>query len=366
MIKIFRQWLDRHFSDPQLVMLGFLLVVGFVLIFFLGRLLMPMLAALVIAYVLDGMAQFLERIKVPRFPAVLIVFVIFLASVLVLLIWLLPLISRQIAQLIQLMPSMIVTAKRGLMGLAERYPEFITEAQINRLLGFVGPELSTLGQNIVSWSLASVRGLITVLVYLVLVPLMVFFFLKDKVLIIGWFTGFLPEHRGVANQVWHEVNSQLGNYIRGKMWEILIVWSVSYVTFTIIDLQFSLLVSMFVGLSVLVPYIGATVMYLPVTLIAFFQWGWGADFLYAILAYTVIQFLDGNLLVPLLLSEVVNVHPVAIIAAVLIFGGLWGVVGLFFAIPLATLIHSVIKAWGQRQTRNAPPEGPQSIPAQGE
>jgi len=349
MIKIFREWRDRHFSDPQLMILGFLLVVGFVLIFFLGRILMPMLAAIVIAYLLDGMAQGLGRIKIPRYPAVLIVFLIFITSVLVLLIWLLPLISRQIAQLLQLMPSMIVAAKKGLMGLTVRYPEFVTEAQINRLLGFIGPELSNLGQNLLTWSLASVRGLITVLVYLVLVPLMVFFFLKDKELIINWFTGFLPRDRGLANEVWAEVNHQLANYIRGKIWEILIVWSASYVAFTILEMQFALLVSLFVGLSVLVPYVGATVMYLPVTLIAYFQWGWGADFLYALLVYSVIQFLDGNLLVPLLLSEVVNVHPVAIIAAVLLFGGLWGVVGLFFAIPLATLIHSVIKAWGRQQ-----------------
>jgi putative permease len=363
MIKLFRQWLDRYFSDPQLVMLVFLLAVGFVLIFLLGRILMPLLIAIVIAYLLDGMAQGLAKVRVPRFPAVLVVFVIFITSVLVLLIWLLPLISRQIAQLIQLMPSMIVAVKKELMGLTARYPEFITEAQINHLLGFIGSELNNLGQNLVTWSLASVRGLITVLVYFVLVPLMVFFFLKDKEMIIKWFVGFLPDHRGLADQVWEEVNNQLGNYIRGKIWEILIVWSISYVAFTILNLQFALLLSMFVGLSVLVPYIGATVMYLPVTLVAFFQWGWGADFIYVLLVYSVIQFLDGNLLVPLLLSEVVDLHPVAIIAAVLLFGGLWGMVGLFFAIPLATLIHSVIKAWERRQISNDKNEGPgDSVP----
>jgi putative permease len=62
------------------------------------------------------------------------------------------------------------------------------------------------------------------------------------------------------------------------------------------------------------------------------------------IAYSVIQALDGNLLVPLLLSGVVNLHPVAIIVAVLFFGGLWGMLGLFFAIPLATLVHAVVKA----------------------
>ena len=71
--------------------------------------------------------------------------------------------------------------------------------------------------------------------------------------------------------------------------------------------------------------------------------------LYVISAYTVIQFLDGNVLVPVLFSEVVNLHPLAIIVAVLFFGGLWGMWGVFFAIPLATLIQAVINAWPRQK-----------------
>ncbi len=80
-------------------------------------------------------------------------------------------------------------------------------------------------------------------------------------------------------------------------------------------------------------------------LIAWFQWGWSADFLWLAVAYFVIQVLDGNVLVPLLFSEAVNLHPVAIIVAILVFGGLWGFWGVFFAIPLATLVQAVIRAW---------------------
>ena len=175
--------------------------------------------------------------------------------------------------------------------------------------------------------------------------LMVFFFLKDKDLILEWGSRFLPEERKLAAEVWQEVDQEIGNYVRGKMWEILIVWGASYITFVWLNLPFALLLSLFVGLSVLVPYIGATVMFIPVGLIAFFEWGWGGRFAYIMIALGIIQALDGNLLVPLLLSGVVNIHPIAIIVAVLVFGGLWGMWGLFFAIPLATLFHAVIKAW---------------------
>ena len=80
-------------------------------------------------------------------------------------------------------------------------------------------------------------------------------------------------------------------------------------------------------------------------LVAWFQWGWSVDFAYLVGAYIVIKVLDANLLVPLLFSEVNNLHPVAIIVAVLLFGGLWGVLGLFFAIPLANLVQAVVNAW---------------------
>ena len=106
-----------------------------------------------------------------------------------------------------------------------------------------------------------------------------------------------------------------------------------------------MLLAVMVGLSVIIPYVGAAVITLPVMFIAYVQWGISGEFAYVMIAYSVIQFLDGNILVTLLFSEVVNLHPVAIIAAVLFFGGIWGIWGVFFAIPLATLVNAVINAW---------------------
>ncbi len=345
MFQLLREWIDRYFSDPQFVILSFLIVLGFVFIFWLGDMLIPVFASIVIAYLLDGMVAALQRWRAPRMVSVVVVFVLFMACLLALIIVLLPKLSRQVGQLLQELPAMLATGQKELMLLPERYPDFISEIQIKQFLNFMSSEFTSLLQRLLSSTLASVRGLISVLVYLVLVPFLVFSFLKDKTKIIDWLTGFLPDQRKLTTEVWQEVNQQIGNYIRGKLWELLIIWGVSYIAFVLLELPFSMLLSLFVGLSVLVPYIGVIVMFFPVTLIAYFQWGWGADFAYTVMAYTIIQLLDGNLLAPLLLSEVVNLHPVAIIVAVLLFGGLWGIWGLFFAIPLATLVHAVIKAW---------------------
>jgi putative permease len=345
MINMFRDWFNRRFSDPQIIILWFFLVSGFLFIFLFGEMLTPVFAGLIIAYLLEGIVGTLQKLKIPRNISVFLSFLLFIFCSLLLVVGLLPLISQQIGQLISDLPAMISNAQKQLMQLPERYPEFISEFQINNLIAFLKSEITRLGQAALFFSVASVKNLITVLVYFVLVPFLVLFFLKDKVLILDWIKSFLPKERELATEVWNEVNHQISNYIRGKIWEILIVWTASYITFTLLRLEYAMLISLFIGLSVLIPYIGATVMTLPVVLIAFFQWGISPEFTKTIIAYTVIQLIDGNILVPLLLSGVVNIHPVAIIVAVLVFGGLWGIWGLFFAIPLATLVHAVIKTW---------------------
>jgi putative permease len=322
------------------------LVLGASVILIMGQDLAPVLASLVIAYLLEGVVQLLQRrLRLPRLLATVVVFVLFIAFVLFLLLGLLPLTSRQLTQLVQQLPTMIVKGQQLLLSLPALYPEFITEAQVLEVINTIRAEIAGLGQQVLSWSLAAGMGFITIIIYLVLVPLLVFFFLKDKELILDWIHGFLPHDHTLAQQVWREVDQQMGNYVRGKFLEILVVWVATYLAFVYMNLQFAMLLALMVGLSVIVPYIGAVVVTVPVALVAFFQWGWSSEFLWLLGVYLIIQGLDGNVLVPLLFSEVVDLHPIAIITAVLVFGGLWGFWGVFFAIPLATVVQSILKAW---------------------
>src|SRR5690625_7084574 len=91
---------------------------------------------------------------------------------------------------------------------------------------------------------------------LVLIPVLVFFFLKDKHRLMAWFAQYLPSDRALVTRVWQEVDAQIGNYVRGKVLEILIVWIVTYIVFALLMLPFVMLLSMMVGFSVLIPYIG--------------------------------------------------------------------------------------------------------------
>jgi putative permease len=354
MKKIISEWFSRYFSDPEVISLVFLLIFGTFVVLMFGRMLLPVFVAIIISYLLNGFVAWLQSFRIPRIAAVVIVSLLFIALIFTLIVGLLPLITDQIAQFLQELPAMISKGQQELMRLPERYPQLISQEHVNQIFAYIDANINDLGQYILTVSLSSVKGLIEVLVYVVLVPFLVFFFLKDKELIFQWLSSFLPEERGLTKTVWNEVNQQIANYIRGKIWEIILVWSVTYITFFFIGLEFAMVLALFVGLAVLIPYIGATVMVIPVTLIAFFQWGPDLHLVYILAAYGIIHALDGNLLAPLLLSEVVNIHPVAIIVAILVFGGLWGFWGLVFAIPLATLLHSVHKAWTSSLKRPIP------------
>lgn len=359
MLQQFKKWYRQHLSDPQIVILLTLLICGFLLIIFFGDVLAPVFAAIVIAYLLEGLVALLVRIRIPRKIAMPVVFSLFILGVLSVIIIFLPLLSKQIAQMIQELPVLVANGQKELMQMPDQYPELISTSQITDFISFLKSEITRLGQHLLSISIASVRSIMTIVIYLILVPLMVFFFLKDKFKIMAWLKTLLPDNTRLAAEVWQEANVQVSNYVRGKIWEIVIVWVASYALFTILGLKFALLVSMAVGLSVLAPYIGATLMFFPVALIGFFQWGLTPDFFWVMITYGILQALDGNLLAPLLLSEVVDLHPVAIIVAILVFGGFWGMWGLFFAIPLATLVHAVLKTWFKHiKEKNQPDPSP--------
>ena len=338
-------WFRRHFSDPQVVLLAVLLAVGFTVVLIFGRMLAPAIAALIIAFVLDRPAMLLRGRGVPNVVATSVVFVGFLGVASFVVLTILPLVLEQVTELVRQLPSITLQIQDAVLALPERYPSLFDEAQVAEIIAALRAQILNLGEPVLQYSLASITSLVTVVVYVILGPLLVFFFLKDKEKIIQWFSRFLPSQRRLVNQVWKEVNQKIGAYIRGKVYEIMIVGVVTWLTFTVIGLDFAILLALATGFSVLIPYIGAAAVFFPVAAVAFFQWGPGGDFVVAIVAYGIIQGLDGNLLAPLLFAEIVKLHASAIVVAILIFGGIWGFWGLFFAIPLATLAHEVIKAW---------------------
>ncbi|EKO3564489.1 AI-2E family transporter [Vibrio metschnikovii] len=341
MFEMLNRWYQRRFSDPHAVSLVAILFFGFIIIYFFGHLIAPLLVAIVLAYLLEWPVTQLCRLGVPRTLSVLVIVSLFLGLMLVALFGVVPTIWQQVINLINDIPNMYNDLQNFIASLPERYPELANLQIVESLVNNAKNKALSMGESVVKGSLASLVSLATLAVYLILVPMLVFFLLKDKQEMMSIASGVLPRNRRLATKVWLEMNQQISNYIRGKVLEILIVGGVSYVTFAILDLRYSALLAVAVGFSVLIPYIGAAAVTIPVAIVGLFQWGLTPQYYTLLIAYFIIQILDGNVLVPILFSEAVNLHPVAIIIAVLVFGGLWGFWGVFFAIPLATLVKAV-------------------------
>ncbi|MEC8901764.1 MAG: AI-2E family transporter, partial [Pseudomonadota bacterium] len=356
---ILKSWVERYFSDEEALILLVVLVAGFAAIIWFGRMLAPFFTALVLAFLLQGVVSALTRRRVPHLLAVIMVFLAFVSVLLTLAFILMPLIWNQLVGLVQETPRMFASGQGWLDQLQERFPNIVTPDQMQSWIGVAGREISQLGQRALTLSLTSLGNVMSLIIYLVLVPILVFFMLKDREALVGFTLSLLPQKRTLLTRIWHEMDRQIANYIRGKSIEIVIVGTVAYITFAFFGLPYTALLAVLVGFSVLVPYIGAAVATIPVAAVAGFHFGISEQFVYVLVAYGVLQALDGNVLAPVLFSETNNIHPVSIIVAVLFFGGIWGFWGVFFAIPLATLLKALVYAWPRglegRQTSQVPP-----------
>ena len=345
MLSLLFQWYKRRFSDPQAIGLLVILLAAFCILFFFSGLLAPLLVALVLAYLLEWPVVRLQRIGCSRSWATSIVLILFAGILLVMVLIVAPVAWQQGINLTRDLPNMLNKLYVSAAALPQRFPALVDAGIIDIIVENLRSRLTGLGESLVRYSLASLVGLMTLMIYLVLVPLMVFFLLKDKEQMLNAVRRVLPRNRGLAGTVWKEMNQQITNYIRGKVLEMVVTGVVSWIAFLLLGLNYALLLAVLVGVSVLIPYVGALAVTLPVIGVGLFQWGLSSDFWTLLVVYLVIQALDGNVLVPVLFSEAVNLHPLVIILSVVIFGGLWGFWGVFFAIPLATLVKAVVRAW---------------------
>jgi putative permease len=345
MNKILSIWFKRYFSQPEAIILLMVFILAIVAFKTMGKVLAPVIVSVILAYLLHGMVKKLQQWHFPNLLAVGVVFSVFIGVLLLLFLFLLPLLWEQTINLVSEVPAALNHGQALLFGLHDRFPDLISVSQLHQLVRYSKTYFANFGKEIVSFSLASLFGVVTIIIYLVLVPLLVFFFLLDGSTIKKWIMQFLPERRKVLESVWYEVYGKISSYIRGRFIEIVLIATITIISFWVLGLHYAVLLGALVGLSVVIPYVGAVMVTVPVVVVGLIQWGWSGSFFYLISVYTVIIIFDANILVPILFAEVMNLHPLAIILAVLFFGSLFGFWGVFFAIPLMALVNVVINSW---------------------
>ena len=348
MVKFLKNFFDTYFFKEEQYAALVLLLIALVLIYFIGSLITPFFIALLIAYLLNGAMAFFGSKGASKRTSLFLAFIIFTAFY-VSIFLLLPLITSQIGSLINELPAIANYVEKLAQSLLKAYPEIFSQSQVDGLAGSITSFFPTIAEQILIQMNAGFSAMMNALIYIILIPFFVFFFLKDKNEMIEYATYFLPKNSQLLSTLWSDLNIQLFGYIRGKALEMIIVGCITSLVFALIGVNYSILLGIMVGLSVLVPLFGAIIVTIPVVAIGLFQYGLESTFFIFLASYLIIQTLDGNFLFPLLLGREVNLHPVLIILAILIFGGIWGFWGLLLAVPIATFIRAILRAWPKKE-----------------
>ena len=345
MIEHFKNIFRRIFSNEETVVFSIIIILTLLLFSFFIEVLTPFIISIIVAYLLVGLQKKIETYNIVQPISTIIAFSVFIIVGAAMFTWLIPLLYVQLQSFVLDIPRLFNDFLNFISTIPAAFPDLVNSDQISVFFQAVSSELSSITQNIVKSSISGIQSTITVLLYIILFPILVYFFLFDRRNIIEGCLKIIPGDRAMLSQVWSEMDVQLSNYVRGKVLEIFIVGIAAAILFASFGLNYGALLAVLVGLSVLIPYVGAFSVTIPIVIIGLLQFGLGTQFYLLIGLYLLLQFLDGNLLVPIIFSEAVKLHPIVIILAVFIFGSMFGFWGVFFSIPLATFIKAVWNAW---------------------
>ena len=353
MFRFFKEWYDSHLTDPNQVALALIILFITLVTYILLATVAPILVAIILAYMLEGIVhRFTINNRISRNTVVLFVYLSFLAVSMIILFLIFPLMIEQLTLFIKSLPSILEKGKTFLLSFTSTEKGLITAEQLTNIFSALNSEITMMSGSIVSYSLSSAGSIIEIIIYMLIVPILIFFLLFDKKDINAWFKKFFPEKLDLSKKAYAELDLKIGNYIRCKFIEIIIVWIASTLLFTILGLNYSLILGFLCGISVIIPYVGAIAVTIPILFVGYFQWGTSSEFWYIVLAHILIQVLDGNVVVPVLFSDAVNLHPLAILVSILFFGTIWGIWGVFFAIPLAVLVNTLLNIWPKTEYRS--------------
>ncbi len=364
MIKLIKGWYSRHFSAPGTIEFALVLIAAFLVVYYLMWLVGPLVVALCLAYCLDWAVRLgVNKFRLNRTVSASITMILFVGVSIGILVFIVPKIVQQANQFYTNLQKISISTNSDtkedfdevissktydfVVSLPDPIPSMFSKDDIRE---YVVQARSTLISNtsdiIRNQVMPSVVNAMTWLMYMIIVPIFTFLMLANKPVLQKRFSTYiLPHNKSLIQEFWPKINSQIEGYIRGKILHIIIITIVNTLAFMLLGVNYAFLLGFGVGLSVVIPYVGAAIITVPVVLIPVFQFGFTSYLFWILLVYLIIQLLDSNVLTPMLFSKAMNLDAFSILSAIFIFGGLWGFWGVFFSIPLATFIRTLFIYW---------------------
>ena len=318
---------------------GLVALIAFV--WLLGGTLMPFLVGMGIAYFLDPLVDRLEALRLPRAIATAIISIGSVLIIVLALLTLLPELQRQIVNLITALPDYFAIAQTLLN---EHLPNLAKESPLlERGIAQITARLESSGDDLIGVILSSAFGIIDILIFMVVTPVVAFYMLLDWDNMVAKINSWLPrDHRADIRGLALEMDRVLAGFVRGQLSVCAILGGFYAVTLALVGLQFGLVVGLVAGLLSFIPYVGATIGGVLAIGLALFQFWGEPQWIIAVAAIFVIgQTAEGNILTPKLVGGSVGLHPVWLMFSLSAFGALAGFTGLLLAVPMAACIGVV-------------------------
>lgn len=332
----------KRIREPRVWVLIALGIFSLVILAWFSSALIPLFGAMIIGYLLDPLVIRLEQWRVPRLLAVVLVMLGSILLVALVLFAIIPTVAEQLNALANQVPDLITKAEQWVGEMQGRLPESFRGEGAWRFLDRLSIAVDNLFGGLVTMLLAWAGGTIGGLVNAIIIGFLVFFLLKDKEKIWAYLVRLLPllQNEQVV-EVLADIDRQMGKFIKGKFIVVFLLFLLSTGVYWIIGLDFFLLLGIMTGLSTFIPYIGAIVVGIPVVAVGLLQWGLSGA-IGTLIAYVAVQIVDGNLMTPVIIGRETDIHPIGIIAAIVICGSLWGFWGVVFAVPAAVIVKSIL------------------------
>jgi predicted PurR-regulated permease PerM len=313
-------------------------------LYILRDILLPFVAGLALAYLLDPLADRLERIGVGRLGATLVILVVFILVFILLLVLVVPVAFHQMQAFIDRLPQYVARLQALAMEkggpLFERFGGPDALAQMQSSVGDVLKQAT-------AWAAGFLRGLwsggqaiISVFALMVVTPVVAFYLLVDWDRMVATVDGWVPlRHRDTVRRLAREIDDAIAGFVRGQALVCLILGTFYAVGLALVGLNFGVLIGLISGLLTFIPYVGSLTGLVLSVGVAVVQFWPDPTWILATLGIFVLgQFLEGNFLAPKLVGASVGLHPVWLMFALLAFGSLFGFVGLLLAVPLAAIV----------------------------
>ena len=322
------------------VIMGVALVIFTVLLYFVSDVIAPFIVAFIFAYLLQPLIEFLQsRLKLNKAIAVALSLIVFITMISSTLILMLPIIYKQSSSFIASIP---------------RYQDLVLSQllpSIQMRLQHLDPKIAAtiynavqdLGENMFSGALAVFSNIwvytlatVNIITFMVLVPVIMFYFMRDWGNITKSIAGMLPVNtKDKAHKIAVAINELLSAYVRGQLNICVLLAAYYAVTLTLIGLEFSLLLGVLSGFLIILPFVGTFVSFALAALVAYVSSGISLQLLYVFILYSLGSLVEGYYLTPKIIGNKIGLHPVWIMLAVIIGASWFGFTGVLIAIPVA-------------------------------